>query len=57
MTFRVVRMPILWLDNMPIGDALKTFTVDTKLVDEFLLITLSDFAKCFVTLITVVAVG
>ena len=57
MTFRVIRMPILWLDTTPIGEMLKGFTVDTKMVDDLVLATMSEFADCFVKLMIVVGVG
>ena len=56
-TFSVIRMPILWLDTTPIGEMLKGFTVDTRLVDDLVFVTMSEFADCFVKLMIVVGVG
>jgi hypothetical protein len=52
-----MRMPILWLDTTPMGEMLKVFTVDITLVDNMLLVTMSEFVDCFVKLMTVVGVG
>jgi hypothetical protein len=57
MTFRVIRMPLLWLDTTPFGTMLKGFTVDTRLVDDQTLSTVSEFAQHLVTLMTIVGVG
>lgn len=57
MTYRVIRMPILWLDTTPIGVMLKGFTADMRMVDDYVLVGMSEFAECFVQLVTVVAVG
>ena len=56
-TFKVIRMPILWLDTTPIGGLLKGFTIDTRLVDDSVIVTMSDFADSFVQLMTVVGIG
>ncbi|KAI9745397.1 MAG: hypothetical protein M1818_000931 [Claussenomyces sp. TS43310] len=56
-TSRIIRMPILWLDTTPIGEMLRAFTLDTRLVDDLLLVTMSEFADCFVQLLTIVGVG
>ncbi|PIG82762.1 ABC multidrug transporter [Aspergillus arachidicola] len=57
MTFRVIRMPLLWLDTTPIGEILRRFTVDVRNVDDHVLSTMSDFADAFMKLIIVVCVG
>lgn len=57
MTFRVIRMPILWLDTTPIGEMLKVSPADTKMVDDLVLATMSEFADCFVKLMIVFGVG
>lgn len=57
MTFHVLRMPLLWLDTISVGSMLKNFTVDTRMVDDKLLITLSEFADCMVKMIVIVTVG
>lgn len=56
-TFKVIRMPIFWLDTMPIGQLLKGFTVDTRILDDTVLETLSEFADYFVKLMIVIGVG
>ena len=50
-------MPLLWVDTTSMGEMLKRFTVDTQMVDDQLLIAVSDFAEQFVKVLTVVAVG
>ncbi len=57
MTFKVIRMPILWLDTKPIGELLRGFTVDVKTVDEWVFPEISSFADCVFKLLTVVGVG
>lgn len=57
MTFKVLRMPVLWLDSTPIGSLIKAFTVDTKMLDDMVLQTLSEFFGVFVRLATITGVG
>lgn len=57
MTFKVLRMPLLWLDTNPIGDMLKRFTADTKFVDDSVLDAISQFTDCLVKMVIVVGVG
>lgn len=57
MTFNVLRMPLLWLDTMSIGSILKNFTTDTRMIDDNLIITLSEFADRMVKMIVIVTVG
>ncbi|RFU32967.1 hypothetical protein B7463_g3371, partial [Scytalidium lignicola] len=57
MTFKVLRMPILWLDTTPIGEMLKRFTIDTRVIDDLVLATMSEFADCLIQLLTIVGVG
>jgi ABC-type multidrug transport system fused ATPase/permease subunit len=56
-TFRVIRMPLLWIDSTPIGEMLKRFTADTRIVDDLVLVTVSEFADCLVKLKIVIGVG
>jgi hypothetical protein len=56
-TSKVLRMPILWLDTTPIGEIMRVFSVSARMVDDFVLVTMSDFADCVVKLMTVVGVG
>lgn len=57
LTFKVLRMPMLWLDNTPIGSLIKAFTVDTKMLDDMVLQTLSEFLDVVVRLATITAIG
>lgn len=57
MTFRVLRMPLIWIDTTPTGDMLKRFTSDTRIVDDSVFDTISEFANCFVKLVIVVSIG
>ena len=57
MTSNVLRAPLLWLDNTPIGPILKRFSGDIRMVDDLLLEALSEFANCIVKLIIVVYIG
>ena len=56
-TFKVIRMPIFWLDTIPIGQLLKGFTADMKILDDLVLEILSEFADYFIKLMIVVGVG
>jgi ABC-type multidrug transport system fused ATPase/permease subunit len=56
-TFRILRMPLLWLDTTPMGEMLKRFTVDTKLTDDLALVTMSEFIDCLAKMMTIVSVG
>ncbi|RAL02325.1 P-loop containing nucleoside triphosphate hydrolase protein [Aspergillus ibericus CBS 121593] len=56
-TSRVLRMPLLWLDNTPIGEILRRLTVDAKHVDDQVLVTMSDFADNFVQMMVVGCIG
>jgi ABC-type multidrug transport system fused ATPase/permease subunit len=57
MTSNVIRMPLLWLDNTPIGAILKRFSGDMRMVDDLLLETMSEFANCIVKLMVVGYIG
>jgi len=57
MTSRVLRMPLLWIDNTPLGDMLKRFTVNIRLVDDSLLSTLSEVVTFGLRLVIIVTVG
>ncbi|CAI7643455.1 unnamed protein product [Penicillium glandicola] len=57
MTANVIRMPLLWLDSTPLGGILKRFSADTRLVDDFLLEAVSEFANCLVKLVVVGCIG
>jgi ABC-type multidrug transport system fused ATPase/permease subunit len=57
MTFRVIRMPLIWLDTTPIGEMLKRFTVDSRLVDDSALSIMSEFADCVVEMIIIASIG
>ncbi|KAJ5633754.1 P-loop containing nucleoside triphosphate hydrolase protein [Penicillium herquei] len=57
MTNNVLRMPLLWLDNTPMGDMLKRFSADTRQVDDQLLQAVSEFVNCLIKLTIVLAIG
>ncbi|KAJ5758762.1 hypothetical protein N7520_005918 [Penicillium odoratum] len=57
MTAKVIRMPLLWLDSTPIGDMLKRFNADMRLVDDFLLEAVSGTSDSFVKLMIVMCIG
>jgi ABC-type multidrug transport system fused ATPase/permease subunit len=57
MTSNIIRMPLLWLDNTPLGEILRRFTVETRQIDDNLLETLSEFANCLVKLVIVGCMG
>ncbi|KAJ5700862.1 hypothetical protein N7536_003875 [Penicillium majusculum] len=57
MTANVIRMPLIWLDTTPLGGILKRFSADTRQVDDFLLVTMSEFANCLVKLMIVGCIG
>lgn len=57
MTYKVIRMPLLWLDTTPIGEILRRFSADHQAVDDFLLATVSDFSDCFVKMLTIIGAG
>ncbi|OKL62783.1 hypothetical protein UA08_01523 [Talaromyces atroroseus] len=57
MTFRVLRMPLVWLDATPTGTMLKRFTSDTRMVDDSVFDTISEFAYCLVKLGIVIGIG
>lgn len=57
MTYRILRMPLLWLDTTPTGEILKRFGADTRMVDDSVLATISEFADCFVKLVIVIGIG
>ena len=57
MTANVIRMPLLWLENTPIGAILKRFSSDIRLVDDLLLEAMSEFANSIVKLILVGCIG
>ncbi|PYH95813.1 ABC multidrug transporter [Aspergillus ellipticus CBS 707.79] len=56
-TFNILRMPLLWLDTTPIGEVLKRFTVDTRNVDDNVLVTMSEFADYIVQITVIVCIG
>ncbi|KAI0126965.1 ABC multidrug transporter [Xylariales sp. AK1849] len=53
----VLRMPVLWLDTTPIGGMIRVFAVETRMVDDLMLVTISEFADCLVRFMTIVGVG
>ncbi|KAJ5727734.1 P-loop containing nucleoside triphosphate hydrolase protein [Penicillium malachiteum] len=57
MTSNVLRMPLLWLDNTPMGDMLKRFSADARQVDDQLLQAVSEFVNCLIKLMIVLAIG
>lgn len=57
MTFRVMRIPILWLDTTSIGEMLKRFTDDIRMVDNSVLDSIADFIGRFVKVLIVIFVG
>ncbi|GKZ34708.1 hypothetical protein AbraIFM66950_005060 [Aspergillus brasiliensis] len=56
-TLRVLRMPLHWLDNTPIGEVLRRLTVDAKNVDDHVLVTMSEVADNFVQMTLIVCMG
>ncbi|KAH8807261.1 ABC multidrug transporter [Xylogone sp. PMI_703] len=57
MVSRVIRTPLRWLDTTAIGEMLKRFTSDTRILDDSILVTLSEFLDCLIQLIIVIGVG
>ncbi|PCH08546.1 ABC transporter, integral membrane type 1 [Penicillium occitanis (nom. inval.)] len=57
MTAKVIRMPLLWLDTTPLGEMLKRFSRDARLVDDLLLEVMREFADCFIKLVVVGCIG
>ena len=57
MTSRVLRMPLFWLDTTPMGEILKRFSVDARMVDDSTFDAMSEFADCFVQMMIIVGVG
>lgn len=56
-TFRVLRAPLLWIDNTPVGEMLKRFTVDARMVDDNVLALVSEFADCIVKMMIIICFG
>lgn len=57
MTFNVLRMPLLWIDSTPLGETLKTFTVDARTVDDLILVSIAAFADSAVRILNAVFIG
>lgn len=57
MTAIVLRMPLLWIDNTPLGDMLRRFTADINRMDEHLIVNISAFANALANLMIVVIIG
>ncbi|KAJ6013734.1 P-loop containing nucleoside triphosphate hydrolase protein [Penicillium herquei] len=57
MTSNVLRMPLLWLDNTPMGDMLKRFSADVRQIDDQLLQAVSEFVNCLIRLMIVLGIG
>ncbi|KAJ5784827.1 uncharacterized protein N7503_010039 [Penicillium pulvis] len=57
MTAKVIRMPLLWLDTTPVGELLKRFNPDMRMVDDFLLESVSETSDSLVKLMIVLCVG
>lgn len=57
MTFRVLRMPLWWLDATPFGQTFRTFTMDARSVDDWALAIMSDCANGFVKLTIIICIG
>jgi ABC-type multidrug transport system fused ATPase/permease subunit len=57
MTYKVIRMPILWLDTTSIGSLLRVFTAEVKVVDDMVFTEISNFANCVIEIATIVGVG
>ncbi|KAJ5671236.1 hypothetical protein N7507_000363 [Penicillium longicatenatum] len=57
MTAKVIRMPLIWLDNTPVGELLKRFHPDMRMVDDFLLESVSETSDSIVKLMIVSFVG
>ncbi|PWY70500.1 P-loop containing nucleoside triphosphate hydrolase protein [Aspergillus heteromorphus CBS 117.55] len=56
-TYKILRMPLLWLDSTPIGEILGRFTVDARNVDDNVLVVMSDFADCIVQVLVIAFIG
>lgn len=57
MTAKVIRMPLIWLDNTPVGELLKRFNPDMRMVDDFLLESVSETSDSIVKLLIVLCIG
>lgn len=57
MTAKVICMPLLWLDNTPVGELLKRFNPDMRMVDNFLLESVSETSDSFVKLMIILCIG
>ncbi|KAJ6780225.1 hypothetical protein PWT90_01952 [Aphanocladium album] len=57
MTFNVLRMPLLWIDTTSFGEMIKTFTVDSRRVDDFVLTTIATVAGNMFKLTTIICIG
>lgn len=57
MAAKVIRMPLVWLDNTPVGELLKRFNPDMRMVDDFLLESVSETSDSLVKLVIVLCVG
>ncbi|KAJ5994040.1 hypothetical protein N7451_009764 [Penicillium sp. IBT 35674x] len=57
MTAKVIRMPLIWLDNTPVGELLKRFNPDMRMVDDFLLESVSETSDSLVKLLIVLGIG
>lgn len=57
MTFRVLHMPLQWLDATPFGQTFRNFTMDARSVDDWALVIMSDCANGFVKLTTIICIG
>lgn len=57
MTFKVLRMPLLWLDTASFGEIIKTFTVDIRRMDDRVLNTVDTITENWVQLVTILCVG
>lgn len=57
MTFKVLRMPLLWLDTTSFGEIIKTFTVEASRVDDRVLDTIAKTTGNLVKLTTIICIG
>ncbi|KAJ3485575.1 hypothetical protein NLG97_g6785 [Lecanicillium saksenae] len=57
MTFNVLRMPLIWVDTTSFGEMIKTFTVDSRMVDDFVLSAIATVAGNLFKLTTIICIG
>lgn len=57
MIFTSLRMPLTWLDTTSIGEVLKNFTIDVRVVDEMALTSLALFIDSTINVLVAIIIG